>query len=439
MENLSAREIELALLEITDDQACNSDFGGDSDADDGDPVQSKRDCTAKKARKSIPVRLSPESMIPGTSGIQAKGKRKIEASTLKTVVEGESESDDSDYVPEDYSSDSSSVSVQSIRGKFSNSSESEPEGGVRIFDHDETEEFRWSKRGRDPKTFTDASFNQHIGPNIAPKDLHSPLAFLLHFITDAFLVEAVAQSNLYAEQHEQNLELTVEELKAWLGIIIFMGFHYLPSIRLFWSTDENFHCERVARIMSLNRFLKILRFLHINDNTKMPPRGSQNFDRLYKIRPLLNQLSETFPSAYSPSRFLSIDESMVAFKGRSTMKQYMPLKPIKRGFKVWLMCCAATGYLVSFDVYTGRDGDGCPAKGLGGKVVSKLIKGLEGLDSTGYKHSFSPALSPAVSVKGAPPKTGNSRGIPAPSRESDAELNWKNALDDASTALESKK
>lgn len=45
---------------------------------------------------------------------------------------------------------------------------------------------------------------------------------------------------------------------------------------------------------------------------------------------------------------------MVAFTGRSTMKQYMPLKPIKRGFKVWAMTDSATGYLLSFDVYTGK-------------------------------------------------------------------------------------
>lgn len=41
------------------------------------------------------------------------------------------------------------------------------------------------------------------------------------------------------------------------------------------------------------------------------------------------------------SRNLSIDESVIAFKGRSTMKQFMPMKPIKRGFKVWACCCAS--------------------------------------------------------------------------------------------------
>ena len=32
----------------------------------------------------------------------------------------------------------------------------------------------------------------------------------------------------------------------------------------------------------------------------------------------------------------AIDEAMVKYKGRSSLKQYLPMKPIKRGFKVWV-------------------------------------------------------------------------------------------------------
>lgn len=49
---------------------------------------------------------------------------------------------------------------------------------------------------------------------------------------------------------------------------------------------------------------------------------------------------------------------MVAFKGRSTMKQYMPKKPIKRGFKIWAFADSASGILLNFDVYTGKKTDG---------------------------------------------------------------------------------
>jgi len=57
---------------------------------------------------------------------------------------------------------------------------------------------------------------------------------------------------------------------------------------------------------------------------------------------------------YKPSRHLAVDESMVAFKGRSSMKKFMPLKPIKRGFKVWALADSQSGFFLNFDVYTGK-------------------------------------------------------------------------------------
>lgn len=104
--------------------------------------------------------------------------------------------------------------------------------------------------------------------------------------------------------------------------------------------------------MTVKRFLKLVRFLHINDNSKMPPRGP-DFDKLFKVRPLIYHLQTMYSSLECPSRYLSIDESMIAFKGRSGMKQYMPMKPIKRGFKVWALADSASGYLINFEIYTG--------------------------------------------------------------------------------------
>ena len=36
------------------------------------------------------------------------------------------------------------------------------------------------------------------------------------------------------------------------------------------------------------------------------------------------------------------------------MKQYMPLKPVKRGFKVWVREDAITGYFCDLEVYVGK-------------------------------------------------------------------------------------
>ena len=62
---------------------------------------------------------------------------------------------------------------------------------------------------------------------------------------------------------------------------------------------------------------------------------------------------------------------MVPFKGRSILRQYMPVKPVKWGMKVWCACEAKSGYLLQFDVYYGRRADGTE-KGLGHDVVTML-------------------------------------------------------------------
>jgi len=60
---------------------------------------------------------------------------------------------------------------------------------------------------------------------------------------------------------------------------------------------------------------------------------------------------------YKQSGTVAVDESMIAFKGRNSLKQYMPLKPIKRGYKVWNLADSSTGYVLSFDVYAGKNMD----------------------------------------------------------------------------------
>lgn len=86
--------------------------------------------------------------------------------------------------------------------------------------------------------------------------------------------------------------------------------------------------------MSVNRCGWLLNHLQLNDNALLPNRGDFDYDKLYKIRPVLNKLCKTFKECYYPSKCVIVDESMIKFKGRSSLKQFMKDKPIKRGYKV---------------------------------------------------------------------------------------------------------
>ena len=61
------------------------------------------------------------------------------------------------------------------------------------------------------------------------------------------------------------------------------------------------------------------------------------------------------------------------------MKQYMTIKPVKRGLKVWVRADAVNGYFCSFDVYVGKPSDGTVTEvGLGERVVLQLSEDLRG-------------------------------------------------------------
>ena len=55
---------------------------------------------------------------------------------------------------------------------------------------------------------------------------------------------------------------------------------------------------------------------------------------LFKKRPLLDSVLEAIKSEYKLSKNVSINKATIPFKGRLHLKQYMPLKPVKRGIKV---------------------------------------------------------------------------------------------------------
>ena len=125
--------------------------------------------------------------------------------------------------------------------------------------------------------------------------------------------------------------------------------------------------------MSSRRFELLLRFLHLNDSERQPKRGEPGYDRLYKIRPFLERIVRAFKSNYTPTQYLSVDESMIAYKGRLSFLQYLPKKPHKWGLKAWVLADAANGYTWGWKLYTGKE-DGERTIGLAHQVVLQLVE-----------------------------------------------------------------
>ena len=156
------------------------------------------------------------------------------------------------------------------------------------------------------------------------------------FFTSSILEHIVRQSNMYAgemmgERFAQWQLYTVEQLCAYFGFMILLGIVQLPTLSDYWKKDEVFHCSALAKRISRDHFLDLHRYFHCVDNSTLQPPWSPGYEKLGKVRPIVNMISDCLAKIYLPGKKFSIDEAMIAFKGRSSLKQYMPQKPVKRG------------------------------------------------------------------------------------------------------------
>jgi len=66
-------------------------------------------------------------------------------------------------------------------------------------------------------------------------------------------------------------------------------------------------------------------------------------------------LVERFQMLLELERDISIDESLLLWKGRLSWKQYIPKKRAHFGLKAFVLCEGYTGYVWNIILYTGSD------------------------------------------------------------------------------------
>ena len=194
-----------------------------------------------------------------------------------------------------------------------------------------------------------------------------PLDLFQLFWDDEFFIYIKQQSEMYAKQKKPtcSFEVSVDELKIFIAILLVSGYSTLPRRDMYWSLDADLRNEAVAAAMSRNRFREILRYIHFSDNLNVPDN-----DKYAKIRPLIMHLNEKFMTFLPSDAFnVDVDESMVPYYSHHSCKQRIQGKPIRYGFKFWSMN-TSTGYLISTEPYQGKGTALSHTEyGLGGSVV----------------------------------------------------------------------
>ena len=217
--------------------------------------------------------------------------------------------------------------------------------------------------------------------------------------TPTLILMIVEQTNLYVSQvmteeaYAKFVPVTQAEIEAYMGFMILMGINQLPSLYHYWKRDPQFHYSPIADRITRDRFLEISRYLHFTNNSMYNlQRTDEQYDKIWKVRPIVNALHDSFLQNYNPHNAVSIDEAMIPFKGRSTLKQYLPKKPTKRGIKVWVRADAKNGYVSEFQVYLGKPSTGREKK-VGERVVIDLTRALMGHNNTVYCDNYFTTVS----------------------------------------------
>lgn len=141
----------------------------------------------------------------------------------------------------------------------------------------------------------------------------TPIEYFTHFFDNEVINLLTTETNSYGLQ-EFGIELkcTTDEMRRYIGILLYLGVVKLPQMRMAWSTELNL--AAITDALSRSRFDKIKESIHFSDKSKQPEKGDPNYDKLYKIRPLLTMLKNKF-NALPQEEHQSVDEQIIAYKG----------------------------------------------------------------------------------------------------------------------------
>ena len=206
-----------------------------------------------------------------------------------------------------------------------------------VVDHD-----NWKNN---PPTIQDFPFNEKPGLKIDILDNAGPMFFFGLILTDKFVESLVSKTNEHPNRvinanrplrHRTTwnswTDVNVLDMKKFIGLIFCMGLISLPSYKRYWSKDLLYKNKHFPSVFSRERFESILRFFNFGEKPMF-----EN-DRLSKLRTIMDHLNKVMLEVVAPEKNLSIDESMMLWRGRLVSRQYVKNKRHKYGIKFYKFC-----------------------------------------------------------------------------------------------------
>ncbi|RVE42252.1 hypothetical protein evm_013094 [Chilo suppressalis] len=172
-----------------------------------------------------------------------------------------------------------------------------------------------------------------------------PIEWFENFLDEDVISLLVSESNKYAVKKNLPGDITTEDMKCFIGILLVSGYSWLPRRRMYWENSPDTKNELISSAMTRDRFDFIFRHLHVNDNLDLQ-------DKYTKVRPLVTLLNKKFLEFSPLEEHYSVDEAMIPYYGRHGCKQHIKGKPIRYGFKAWVGA-TRLGYVLWMEPYQG--------------------------------------------------------------------------------------
>ncbi|XP_015121474.1 piggyBac transposable element-derived protein 4-like [Diachasma alloeum] len=141
----------------------------------------------------------------------------------------------------------------------------------------------------------------------------------------------------------------------WVTIFVWWSTNDKNNTRDLWATDGTAP-GYFRTVMSENRFRLLLRALRFDDSETREAR--KQTDKLAAIRDLWEDITAKFLKMYRVGECVTLDEMMLAFKGRCSFRQYLPMKPNRYRLKVFALVDSDTFYTSVLEIYTGKQPPG---------------------------------------------------------------------------------
>ena len=201
--------------------------------------------------------------------------------------------------------------------------------------------------------------------NILKKNLshlESPVQFFEELLPQSIVSNFTNWTNEYAEKkrhrkrresHEKKWEkATDSKVRAFLGMLLLLPLVQKPRLKDYWSNSVLTDTPAIKNIMSRDDFQQMKSNMRFYDENNYDGK-----DVFHKTRPLIDVILKNTNDVYSAPKNLSLDESMIKYNGRSKCKVFMPLKPIKFGFKVYSLTASEEPVILNLQIYDGESQD----------------------------------------------------------------------------------